>query len=88
MNHPFGRPPLTFDAVEFVDPRAPANAPASYIAYVHQAPGQPAVGVVFRVLQTNRVFVDAAVKMSMQSYAQKDDAFKARGMYSKPMAAW
>ena len=88
INHPFGRPPLTFDAVEFVDPRAAANAPANYIAYVQQAPGQPPVGVVFRVLQTNRGFAGDAVKMSMQSYAEHADAFKARSIYGKAMAAW
>lgn len=85
--HPsFGRPAVAFDAVEFVDPRSPATAPANYIVYVHQAPGRPAVGVVFRVLQSNRSAAGDAVKMSIETYAEEPASFKARANAGKPMA--
>ena len=78
---------MTFDAVEFADPRAPANAaPADYIAYVHQTAGLPAVGVVFRVLQSNRAAADPAVKMSLETFAEQPDSYKARAAYGKPLA--
>lgn len=85
IDHPFGRPDAAFDAVEFADPRAPANAPASVFAYVHQDAGQPAVAVVYRVLQANRAAAGDALKMSLQTYADHEDAGKARGAYGKPL---
>ncbi len=83
---PFGRPAVAFDAVEFADPRAAANAPADYIAYVHQTPGLPAVGVVFRFLQSNRAAADPAVKMSLETFAEQPDSYKARAAYGKALA--
>ena len=83
---PFGRPAVAFDAVEFADPRAPANAPTVYIGYVHQTPGLPAVGVVYRVLQSNRAAAEPAVKMSLETFAEQPDSSKARAAYGKPLA--
>jgi len=84
---PFGRPAVAFDAVEFADPRTPANAaPADYIAYVHQTAGLPAVGVVFRVSHSNHAAADPAVKMSLETFAEPPDSAKARAAYGKPLA--
>ena len=86
IHPPFGRQAVAFDAVEFVDPRSPANAPANFIAYVHQTAGRPPVGVVFRVLQSSRGAAGDAVKMSMETYAEEPDSYKARANAGKPMA--
>ena len=110
ITHPFGRPAIPFDRVEFADPRAAVNC----IVYVHQEPSQPAAAVVFRVLQAYRSsdsykgsddilksscqalfpgeehpsaakMSDAILKMSMQTYAERDGASKARRTFGKPL---
>jgi hypothetical protein len=80
--NPPGRPPIAFETVEFFDPKVPANT-AVYVAYVHQSAGRPAVGVVFRVLKSNRDAAGPSLKMSMESYAEAGDAFKARDDFKK-----
>jgi hypothetical protein len=80
---PADRPALDFDAAEFADPRAPANAPAVCIAYVHQTQGRAPAGVVFRVAQPNRAGVEPTVKKSLESYAEAGDAAKARSDFAK-----
>ncbi len=86
ITHLFGRPATTLtDFAEFADARAPANAPANCVAYVHQEAGQPAAAVVFRVLQAKRAAAGDAIKMSMQTYAERGDASKARATYAKPL---
>ena len=72
---------ISFDAIEFNDPLEVANAPAVFIAYVHQSSGHPAVGLVFRLLQSNRSGADAAVKRCLETYAELDDAVKARAAF-------
>jgi hypothetical protein len=84
--NPPGRPPIAFKAVEFFDPRAPASATAVFVAYVHQTAGFPAVGVVYRVLKTNRDAAGPSLKMSMETYAEQGDAYKARADYGKRTA--
>jgi hypothetical protein len=83
--NPPGRPQIAFEAVRFDDPKvtAPANAPAVFVAYVHQTAGFPAVGVVFRVLKTNQDAALPSLKMSMETYAEQGDAYKARADYGK-----
>jgi hypothetical protein len=85
--NPPGRPPIAFKAVEFFDQQAPASAPAVFVAYVHQTAGFPAVGVVFRVLKTNRDAAAPSLKMSMETYAEQGDAYKALADYRKRKAS-
>ena len=80
---PPGRPPLAFKAVEFFEPQPRASGAAVFVAYVHQTAGFPAVGVVFRVLKSNREAAGASLKMSMETYAEQGDAYKARFDYGK-----
>lgn len=80
---PWGRAPIAFKAVEFFDAQAPANAPAVFAAYVHQTAGFPGVGVVFRVLKSSREAAAASLKMSMETYAEQGEAFKARNEFNK-----
>ena len=81
--HPPGRPVLAFDKAEWADPRAPANAPAVFLAYVRQSPGLPAVGLAFRVTQANRTAADSALRMSLETYREAGDAAQARAAYGK-----
>jgi len=83
---PPDRPALDFEAAEFADPRAPANAPAVCIAYVHQSAGRAPVAVDFRVAQANRAGIDTTVKKSLESYAEAGDAGKARTDFAKRTA--
>ena len=72
---------ISFDAVEFTDPLAPANAPAVFIVYAHQSAGRAAVGLVFHFLQSNRSGADAALKRCLETYAEAGDAQKARAAF-------
>jgi hypothetical protein len=78
-----GRAPLTFDAAEIADPRPPNNAPAAYLAFIHQTPGRAPVAVVFRVPQASRADADKAIQWSLETYAEAGDASKARGDYAQ-----
>lgn len=80
------KPGLDFDAAEFADPRAPANAPAAYLAYVHQTQGRAPVGVVFHIAQANRAGVEPTIKASLASYLEAGDAAKARADFARRTA--
>ena len=80
---PPDRPPIGFDFAEFTESRAPANAQAVFIAYVHQTAGRAPVGLVFRVAQSNRAGIEPTVKRSLESYAEAGDAAKARADFAK-----
>jgi hypothetical protein len=73
---------IAFDAVEFFDPLAPANAPAVFVAYVHQPAGQPAAAIVFRLLQANRSGADEVLKKCLETYAEMGDSLKARAAFA------
>jgi hypothetical protein len=76
--NPPNRQPIKFGSVEFNDSSAPANAPAVYQVYIHMS-----VGVVFRFLTANREAARPSVQMSMETFADGGDAFKAWADFNK-----
>jgi hypothetical protein len=76
-----GKKAVSFEAVEFLDPKTPANTPDVYVAYVHQS-----VGVVFHVANKNREAAKPSLQMSMETYLEGDEAAKARANFSKRKA--
>jgi hypothetical protein len=69
------RKPITFEAVEFNDPQ---NGAAVYQAYVHQS-----AGVVFHFLKANREAARPSLQMSMETYAEGEEASKAMTDFNK-----
>ena len=76
--NPPNRTSISFEAVEFLDPHSPVDAPNVYVAYVHQS-----VGVVFHVLNKNREAAKPSLQMSMETYADDGDAYKAQAAFNK-----
>ncbi len=73
--NPSNRKPIIFEAVEFNDSR---NAAAAFRAYVHQS-----AGVVFHFLKVNREAANPSLQMSMETYADGGEAFKANDDFTK-----
>jgi hypothetical protein len=78
---PPGRPPRTFDVAEFAAPANPPTAPAVYVAAIDG--GGSGVAVVFRMEQAKRKDADAAVTLSLESFAAGPEAQQARAAYGR-----
>jgi len=76
---PNGRQPITFDAAQLGDARAPANAPVSYSVYVHKANNGAPIAVVYRITQPDAA--GPAVKASLETYADAEDVSKVQSDY-------